>query len=117
MEVSQLAGFHEPGDQWTGADHPANPEAGEGDLGKAAEEDGVAGWVELLEGGERRAVVAELAVDVVFDQDGASAEDGLNDGLAVFEWQGLAGGVLEGRGQDDGPDAAALQKRTQAGGE
>jgi hypothetical protein len=75
----------------------ADPEAGRDRLREAAEPDDGAGGVERPEGRGRGAVVAELAVRVVLDDDEVVGGGEFDEGLAAVGGEAAAGRVAESR--------------------
>ena len=109
VKVGGFLGVAQAVDQRLWADCPPHAEPWDADLGEAAQEDGSAALIELLDGGQGLAGVTEFAVGVVFDDRDTNAACGVQQGLAGGEREGGAGGILEIRGDHDKARALALE--------
>lgn len=108
VEIAPLFGDGKARGEGAGGDDPADAEAGKGDFGEAAKVDDIGGIVQLLEGREGFAFVAEFAVGIVFDEDRPGLTDSAENREARREGESEASRILEIGGQDDGAGAFAF---------
>ena len=101
MQIAELLGFGKARDNGLGRDHPADPQARERDLRIAAQKDGIARFVEFFERRERLALIAEFAVDIVFDEYNGVALGEFDETFAAVERESSAGRILKARSHDE----------------
>src|ERR1035437_33229 len=105
MQIGGLLGLAQAVDEGLRPHHPAHPQPRETHLGKAAEQHGAAVLVQLLEGRQRLAFIAELTIGVVFHYRYVRRAGGLEQLVPGRQGQGCARGVLEIRGHHQEPRA------------
>ena len=113
MQVGCLLGLAQAVDEGLRPDHPAHPQARETHLGKAAKQDGAAVFIQLLDGRQRLAFVAQIAIGVVLDHRHARRARRLEHLAPGRQRQGCARGVLEIRGHHQEARPLALQHALQ----
>ncbi len=109
--IEHLEGGREALDEPLRQDDTAGPQSRVEDPAERGEVDDPPVAVEALDGGQRLAPVADVALAVVLDDEGADLGGPAQEAGPAGEWQRAAGRVLPGRGHDDEARLRAAGRR------